>query len=243
MKNQSSNPARPEWLASTNFMSGEKLPRLMAITARLRRGDRSPCAIRIRPDRSDLPPADLAEDQARFLDWVSAAERAGHPEAIGIVHALGARGVTDTTYPFGLDLLNLASNADLSADGRRSLAPSLARQSLARGAGALGRNAAGSVARSRVGDDRIEGGRASSPAARRRSANPQTGIRDADTLAALRAAFGHQDFGIYATVIDDGRDPPRRPGRGARMTLAFPLADEPEASRARAWAACSSRGR
>ena len=35
-------------------------------------------------------------------------------------------------------------------------------------------------------------------------ANPETGRRDADTLAAL-ATWGHKDFGVYAEVIEGGR--------------------------------------
>ncbi|MDU8946319.1 MOSC domain-containing protein [Ovoidimarina sediminis] len=34
-------------------------------------------------------------------------------------------------------------------------------------------------------------------------ANPETGRRDADTLAALRS-WDHQDFGVYAEVLSDG---------------------------------------
>jgi uncharacterized protein YcbX len=34
--------------------------------------------------------------------------------------------------------------------------------------------------------------------------DPATGVTDADTLGALEAAFGHQDFGLYATVIEGG---------------------------------------
>ena len=33
---------------------------------------------------------------------------------------------------------------------------------------------------------------------------PDSGKTDADTLSALEAAFGHQDFGVYATVIAGG---------------------------------------
>ncbi len=36
-------------------------------------------------------------------------------------------------------------------------------------------------------------------------ANPTTGQRDADTLAALNDGFGHQDFGVYAKVIEGGQ--------------------------------------
>ena len=34
--------------------------------------------------------------------------------------------------------------------------------------------------------------------------NPLTGLRDADTLGALEAAYGHQDFGVYAVVVEGG---------------------------------------
>jgi MOSC domain-containing protein YiiM len=36
------------------------------------------------------------------------------------------------------------------------------------------------------------------------TANPDTGLRDADTLGALNALCGHQDFGLYARVIEPG---------------------------------------
>jgi uncharacterized protein YcbX len=36
------------------------------------------------------------------------------------------------------------------------------------------------------------------------TANPDTGVRDADTLGALRAGWGHQNFGIYARVVEGG---------------------------------------
>jgi uncharacterized protein YcbX len=36
------------------------------------------------------------------------------------------------------------------------------------------------------------------------TANPDTGLRDADTLSALNALCGHQDFGLYARVIEPG---------------------------------------
>ena len=34
--------------------------------------------------------------------------------------------------------------------------------------------------------------------------NPETGTADADTLGALRAGWGHEDFGLYATVETGG---------------------------------------
>ncbi|PJN96536.1 molybdenum cofactor biosysynthesis protein, partial [Amaricoccus sp. HAR-UPW-R2A-40] len=37
------------------------------------------------------------------------------------------------------------------------------------------------------------------------AANPDTGVIDADTLGALRAGWGAQEFGVYAEVIAGGR--------------------------------------
>ena len=35
--------------------------------------------------------------------------------------------------------------------------------------------------------------------------DPATGLSDADTLGALRAGWGHEDFGVYAEVRTGGR--------------------------------------
>ena len=35
--------------------------------------------------------------------------------------------------------------------------------------------------------------------------NPDTAERDANPVAALRAAFGHRDLGVYAEVVEGGR--------------------------------------
>jgi hypothetical protein len=34
--------------------------------------------------------------------------------------------------------------------------------------------------------------------------NPETGVRDADTLGALEAGWGHKNFGVYCQVIEGG---------------------------------------
>ena len=36
------------------------------------------------------------------------------------------------------------------------------------------------------------------------TANPDTGIRDADTLGALEAGWDHRDFGVYLTATSSG---------------------------------------
>ena len=36
------------------------------------------------------------------------------------------------------------------------------------------------------------------------TASPKTGLRDTDTLGVLQEAWGHQDFGVYAEVVETG---------------------------------------
>ena len=42
------------------------------------------------------------------------------------------------------------------------------------------------------------------PRCRATTANPDTGRIDADTLATLNSAYGHQEFGVYAVVEQGG---------------------------------------
>jgi uncharacterized protein len=35
------------------------------------------------------------------------------------------------------------------------------------------------------------------------TANPKTGLRDADTLGVLKT-WGHQEFNVYAAVVENG---------------------------------------
>jgi MOSC domain-containing protein YiiM len=37
------------------------------------------------------------------------------------------------------------------------------------------------------------------------TANPQTGEQDADTLGALNDGWNHQNFGLYARIIESGK--------------------------------------
>ncbi|MFQ5438811.1 MAG: MOSC domain-containing protein, partial [Paracoccaceae bacterium] len=37
------------------------------------------------------------------------------------------------------------------------------------------------------------------------SANPETGVRDIQTLALLKEGWGHTDFGVYGEVIEGGK--------------------------------------
>ena len=187
------------WNPCMNFARGAKAPALMAVdstldeqtaTITLRHPDRG--AITFRPD----DPADLP----RFLDWLDPLIPANRARPARIVSA--GRGMTDSDFP-SVAILNRASLADLSARMGHDLSPHRWRGNLwLEGAAPwaewdwIGRDIRIGGAVLRV-QERITRCVAT-------TVDPNTGISDADTLAALDAAFGHQDFGLYATVVQDG---------------------------------------
>jgi hypothetical protein len=59
-------------------------------------------------------------------------------------------------------------------------------------------------------------------------ANPETGRRDAPTLAALEDGWGHTRFGVYAMVRKGGSMSPSATRRAGMTALPFPLADAPD---------------
>lgn len=187
------------WNPCMNFARGAKAPALMAVdstldeqtaTITLRHPDRG--AITFRPD----DPADLP----RFLDWLDPLIPPNRARPARIVSA--GRGMTDSDFP-SVAILNRASLGDLSARMGHDLSPHRWRGNLwLEGAAPwaewdwIGRDIRIGGAVLRV-QERITRCVAT-------TVDPNTGISDADTLAALDAAFGHQDFGLYATVVQDG---------------------------------------
>jgi uncharacterized protein len=187
----------PGWNPCVNFARGAKAPQLMAITSALdeatgtvRLNHPSQGAITFRPDEAaDLP---------RFLDWVRPLNPANRAQPMQIVRA--GRGMTDSDFP-SVSILNCASLTDLSARMGMQISPDRWRGNLwLEGAepwaefGWIGRHIriGGSVLRI---EERITRCNAT-------KVDPMTGIQDADTLGALEGAFGHQDFGVYAVVVE-----------------------------------------
>lgn len=195
------NPAWANWV---NFSRGAKAPLLMGISATL---DEATTTITLtHPDRPALTfrPDDPA-DESRFLDWVRPLcppDRARPAE----IYTVPGRGMTDTDYP-SVSILNLASNADLSAQMGVEL-------SALRWRGNLWLGGAPSWAEETWPGQRLRIGAAEfvivEPIVRcvATAANPATGLIDADTLNALKDARGAQTFGVYARVTCGGRIQP-----------------------------------
>jgi uncharacterized protein len=188
------------WNPCANFVRGAKAPALMAITARLDEADATvhldhpeAGAISFRPDQP--------QDLDRFLAWLDPLVPADRARPRRIVSA--GRGMTDSAFP-SVAVLSVASLADLSRRMGVDLSPHRFRGNLwLEGAAPwaeeawVGQTLAIGPTRLRI-EERITRCLAT-------CANPETGRVDADTLGALDAGFGHQDFGLYATVLAGGQ--------------------------------------
>ena len=188
------------WSPCTNFARGAKAPGLMAITSTLSEATGEVMlshptrgAITFRPDDSaDLP---------RFLDWVmplNPPDRALPDRIVSV-----GRGLTDSDFP-SVSVLSETSLAALSEKMGIPLSPHRFRGNLWIDGAApfaefdwIGRSI-------RIGEavlqirERITRCLAT-------TVDPNSGMRDADTLGGLERGYGHQDFGVYAVVIKGGR--------------------------------------
>lgn len=187
------------WNPCVNFARGAKAPALMAITSRL--DEASGVVTLAHPDRGEISfDPDAAQDLPRFLDWVRPLNPQGRAQPVQIVSA--GRGMTDSDFP-SISVLSTASLADLSVRMGQDLSPHRFRGNLwLDGAepwaefGWIGRTLriGGAVLRL---EERITRCKAT-------TVDPETGLVAGDTLGALDRAFGHQDFGVYAVVIEGG---------------------------------------
>lgn len=187
------------WVPCANFARGTKAPALMALTCRLDEGT----------GRLTLRHPELGEhaftfgDQAGMaaaVDWLrplNPPDRAAPARMVTADQAL-----TDSPWP-SVSILSLASLRVLSQRMGMDLSPHRFRGNLWVEGWApweefdlLDREITIGGARLRV-RERI--GRCKAT-----TVNPDTGRVQGDTLAALEAAYGHTDFGVYAEVVDGG---------------------------------------
>lgn len=194
------DPARPEWAPKLNFVRGVAGPQLMAIRAE---GD--PAARRVtltHPTAGTLSVApDEPADAARLLAWLAPLwPETRLPPAF--VTAVPGQAMTDKAEPF-IAVLNLASNRALGERMGRGLSLHRWRGNLWLDGLApfeefdlIGRTLRIGAAELRV-ERRITRCRAT-------CVNPETGVEDADTLAALEEGWGHKDLGTYAIVTTPG---------------------------------------
>lgn len=188
------------WAKKANFLRGVTEPALMAATARLDEAESVLTLDHPQAGLLEFRPDDPAETP-RLLDWLARIWPADLPAPTGI-HRAGDAHLTDVPGAW----LSLNCRATHSAVEDRVGQP----LSIHRWRGNLWIDGAEPWAefgwvgqRLAIGEAVLEV-RELITRCKATMANPETGRRDADTLAALRT-FGHQDFGVYAEVVEGGR--------------------------------------
>lgn len=189
----------PGWNECVNFARGAKAYELMAIESDL---DEATATVTLRhPARGAITfRPDDAADLPRFLEWVRPLNPANRAQPARIVTA--GRGMTDSDFP-SIAILNLASLADLSARMGHDL-------SIHRWRGNLWLDGVDAWQEWTWIGKRLHIGSAVLEVKERitrcmaTTVEPATGQSNAHTLNALEREFGHQDFGLYAVVVEGG---------------------------------------
>ncbi|MGR3821948.1 MAG: MOSC domain-containing protein [Salipiger marinus] len=196
-----------DWVRCGNFSRGAKAPQLMAISSTL---DEGTGRITLRhPDRPDLS-FDPETEQAAFLDWVRPLMPADRAQSARLVRAQ-ARGMTDAPFA-SVTLCNMASHRAVEERMGQPL-------SIHRWRGNLWIEALPAWAEFDWIGREVQLGEAVLLVRERTgrcaatTANPETGLRDADTLGTLKS-WGHTDFSVQTEVIRGGTIAP-----GDKVTL------------------------
>ncbi len=193
-------PGDAAWAPCVNFSRGARTAALMAVRAET---DEAAARVTLRhPARPDITVAlDQPGDAAALVAWLGPLHAAGRARPAFVVRA-AARGMTDSDFP-SISILNAASLAALGQRLGRPLAMERFRGNVWLGGLAPWREFDWIGRTLRLGDatlvvrERITRCKAT-------TVNPETGVGDADTLGALEAGWGHQDFGVYAEVTAGG---------------------------------------
>lgn len=185
------------WAACQNFNRVAQSPALMAISSTL---DEDAETITLRhPNQPDLTVHPDTQSKA-LLDWVRPLADPNRPQPDQVVR-LDGRGFTDTPFA-SVSLCNLSSHAAVEALTQTPLQQQRWRGNIwFEGASAweefdwIGRDLRLGTAVLHVKERTTR--------CTATMANPDTGLRDVDTLKALNT-LDHQDFGVYTTVIQSG---------------------------------------
>ena len=187
------------WRSCRNFLRGAKGPSLMAVTARVE----DKLIHLSHPERPDIAidPDTTAGAEALFA-WLKPIYPADRRGPAALVKA-PPEGMSDAPFA-SVSVLNLASLRALSQKIGQTLDPRRFRGNLWLDGLAPWEEFDLVGKRLRIGAAELE---VIEPIGRCRAteANPDTGRRDAGTLAALEDGWGHTEFGVYAMVRRAGR--------------------------------------
>lgn len=187
------------WAPCANFSRVAKAPMLMAITCTLTEATRR---VTLRhPNRSDLTVTpDDPTDAARLMDWVRPLMPADRAASTRIVRAR-TQAMTDSAFP-SVTLCNMASHQAVSQRVGRDLSVHRWRGNIWIDGLAPWEEFDWLDRDIRIGDAVLRV-RERTDRCSATTANPDTGRRDANTLAALET-WNHRDFSVRAEVIEGG---------------------------------------
>lgn len=193
-------PDSPEWVSCYNFMIGTRNPALAGFTAQLDEATRQITLQHPALGSLSFCP-DESADISRFLSWSAPLTPEGRAGATGIITA-ATRGMTDTDYP-SVSIMNIASHRAVEQAIGGPLEIERWRGNIWLDGDSPWQEFDWIGRELKIGDTRL---RLREPIKRcaHTTANPTTGQRDADTLGTLDRSFGHQNFGVYAEVIQGG---------------------------------------
>ena len=187
------------WSPCASFSRGAKSPELMAIRAVVDEAAGTVTLSHPRRAPITVDPDDPA-DAARLVAWVTPLADPRRAAPAFVVRA--GVGMTDSPFP-SISILNRASLAALGARLGMDLA-------MERFRGNVWIDGLAPFAEfDLVGREIRVGGAVLAvrePITRclATAVDPETGVRDADTLGGLEAGWGHRDFGVYAEVVAGG---------------------------------------
>jgi len=190
----------PRWQPCREFSIGAKSPRLQAISARVDPGYRN--LTLSHPDRQDLTfDPDDPDGAGAFIQWVMPISNGNRMLPARLVRAPD-QGMTDTDFA-SVSLINLTSHRAIEAQLGQEISPLRWRGNLLMDGlepwaemDWIGKTLCIGTAELEVREQITR--------CMATTANTKTGERDADTLGALKAGWGHQECGVYAVVTKSG---------------------------------------
>lgn len=183
------------WASCGNFTRAAGSPQLMAITARTMGNE----IALMHPQRPDFR-FDPETDQDGFIDWVTPLMPEGRAAPVRLVSAPGV-GFTDSPWQ-SITLCNMASHRAVEQKLGRDLSIHRWRGNIWFDGFPVWEEFDWIDRTLRIGDAVLKV-RDRTTRCKATTANPETGLRDADLLGALEM-WGHQDFSVQAEVIEGG---------------------------------------
>jgi uncharacterized protein YcbX len=193
-----SSAAPGDWAPCANFSRGSKAPALLAIRSILNEDTEE--VTLSHPDRPDIA-LHPEKDADRLVDWVMPLVPKDRARPARVLRLAG-RSYTDSDFP-SVTLCNLATHRDIETRAGEPLSIHRWRGNIWFDGAAPWEERSWLCRKIAVGDAVLLL-REHTERCLATTANPDTGLRDVDTLGLLEQG-GHRDFSLRAEVIEGGR--------------------------------------